>query len=161
MTEPTPAAPETGTEQATPEPTEQPKPTETVDFWKQKAREQEKRAKENASAAQRLAEIEEANKTEAQKVTDRLAQAEERAAAAERRAVRFEIAAEFSLTPDDAKALEHVASEDGMREVARLLAAKADQRKKNGNHVPREGSPTPAPTGDDAQFARTLLGGGD
>jgi hypothetical protein len=159
MTEPTPVVPATDS----PEPAEQPKPTETVDFWKQKAREQEKRAKENASAAQRLAEIEEANKTEAQKVSDRLTQAEERAAAAERRAIRFEIASEFSLTPDDAKALEHVASEDGMREVARLLAAKADQRKKQGNSAPREGgNPNPGNSNtDEREFVRGLFGRAD
>ena len=50
---------------------EEPKPTETVDFWKQKAREQEKRAKENAAAAKRLAEVEESQKSEAERLADR------------------------------------------------------------------------------------------
>lgn len=51
-----------------------PKPTETVDFWKGKAREQEKRAKENADAAKRLAELEGASKEQASKVDERDAQ---------------------------------------------------------------------------------------
>ena len=53
-------APETGVEQTstTEQAVTEPKPTETVEFWKAKAREQEKRAKDNAAAATRLAEIE-------------------------------------------------------------------------------------------------------
>ena len=71
----------TVTDEAKATETEQaPKPTETVEFWKQKAREQEKRAKDNASAAQRLAEIEESNKSAEQKATERLAEIEKRAA---------------------------------------------------------------------------------
>lgn len=57
------------------------KPTETVDFWKAKAREQEKRAKDNAAAAKRLAELEDAQKSDAEKVADRIAAAEAEAAA--------------------------------------------------------------------------------
>ncbi len=56
-----PAAPATGTEgeptEPTPEPPDpkpEPKPTETVDFWKTQARENEKRAKANATAAKEL-----------------------------------------------------------------------------------------------------------
>ena len=49
-------------------------------------------AKANAEAAKRLAEIEEAQKTEAQKLADRLAQAEAKAQAAELKALRSDIA---------------------------------------------------------------------
>lgn len=48
--------------------------------WKAEARKWEKRAKENSDAAQRLAEIEEANKTEAQKQAERLAELESQVA---------------------------------------------------------------------------------
>ena len=75
----------------------QPKPTETVEFWKQKAREQERRAKDNAGAAQRLAEIEEANKTAEQKAADRLAEIEQRAAALSAKEARAEIATETGI----------------------------------------------------------------
>lgn len=83
----------------------QTKPTETVEFWKQKAREQETRAKANATAAQRLQEIEDASKTEQQRATEALSAAEKRAGEAEATALRFEIAFEKGLTPAQAKRL--------------------------------------------------------
>lgn len=54
------------------------KPTETVDFWKTKAREQEKRAKANAEAAKRLQEIEDSGKSEAERLTARAETAEQK-----------------------------------------------------------------------------------
>ena len=62
-----PAAPAAPTE---PEPTD----------WKSESRKWEARAKENAAAAQRLTELEEAQKTELQKANDRAAAAEKAAA---------------------------------------------------------------------------------
>lgn len=82
-----------------------PKPTETVEFWKQKAREQEARAKANATAAQRLEEIENASKTEQQRAAEALTAAEKRAADAESAALRIEVAAKKGLTPAQAKRL--------------------------------------------------------
>lgn len=68
--------------------------------WKAEARKWESRAKENLSAAKanegaakRLAEIEEAQKTEAQKAQERLEAAEKRAAELELKAIRAEVAA--------------------------------------------------------------------
>lgn len=55
------------TPEPAPEPTAEPKPTETVEFWKQKAREQENRAKSNADAARKLKEIEDRDLTELQR----------------------------------------------------------------------------------------------
>lgn len=140
MSEQTAEATATETEATTEQQaTEETKPTETVDFWKQKAREQEKRAKENADAAKRLSEIEEAQKSEAEKAADRLAKAEQRAAEAEAKALRREIALEHSLSKDDADLLDSLTDEAAMRRLAeRLAAANADKRK-NGNHVPSEG----------------------
>ena len=65
--------------------TPEPKPTETVDFWKSKAREQEKRAKDNAAAAKRLAELEDASKSEQERAAERVTAAEQRAAELESR----------------------------------------------------------------------------
>jgi len=45
-----------------------------LDKWKACARKQENRAKENAEAAKRLAEIEDAEKTESQKLAEQLEQ---------------------------------------------------------------------------------------
>lgn len=123
------------------------------------AREWEKRAKDNADAARRLAQIEEAKKTDDEKAADRLKAIEDRATAAEQRAMRFEIAAEFGLSPDDAKRLEHVPTEDGMREIAQALAEKEAAKKIKGNRVPGEGR-TPTKPGDDPMrdFTRNLFG---
>ena len=53
--------------------------------WKAEARKWEQRAKDNSTAAARLTEIEEASKSEAQKLADRAAAAEAKAAAYEAR----------------------------------------------------------------------------
>ena len=106
--EPTPAQGEA--EQT--EPAAVPTPPE-VD-WKAKARDWEKRAKENKAAADKLAELEESQKSEAQKLADRLAAAEQRATQAEAKAERSRIAAEKGvpaelLVGDTAEALESFA----------------------------------------------------
>lgn len=95
-------AAETGTsEQDAPKP----KPTETVEFWKQKAREQEARAKANADAATKLQQFEDRDKSESQRLTERLEAAEKRAADLESRSLRMEVAADKGLTPAQAKRL--------------------------------------------------------
>lgn len=139
--------------------TEQQKPTETVEFWKQKAREQEKRAKENADAAKRLSEFEEAQKSEAEKAADRTAKAEQRAAEAEARALRREVALEHKLSKDDADLLDSLTDEDAMRRLAERLALASEDKRKT-NTVPSEGK-TPAVAADDADrraFVRGLTG---
>lgn len=80
---PDPGSPDTGTE---------PDYKADADKWKAMARKHEQQAKENADAARRLAEIEEAQKTEAEKATERLTATEKRAAAAELKALRLEVA---------------------------------------------------------------------
>lgn len=138
---------------------EQAKPTETVEFWRQKAREQEKRAKENAVAAKRLAEIEDAQKSAEQRAAEALAAAEQRAAQAEARAVRREVALEHKLSAEDAALLDTITDEDAMRALAVRLAASEVARGKSGNHAPREGN-TPSPSRQpDRDVVRSLFGG--
>jgi len=76
-----------------------------LEKWKALARKNEARAKENAEAAQKLAEIENANKTEVEKLTERATAAEQRAAQVELASIRNEIALEKGLTPSQAKRL--------------------------------------------------------
>ena len=97
--------PETGEQESTESPEQSPRPTETVEFWKSKAREQEKRAKDNADAAKRLAEIENAQKTEAQKATEALEEATQRAAAAESALLRYTVATEQGIPSQAVKFL--------------------------------------------------------
>jgi membrane protein involved in colicin uptake len=132
----------TGTETSENEQTQQEqeqKPTETVDFWKQKAREQEKRAKANADAAKRLADIEASQKSEADKAADRLAEAEKRATEAEAKALRREVALAHGLSKEDAELLDDLTDEEAMRRLAGRLAAANEDKRKQGNHVPNEG----------------------
>ena len=124
--------------QQTEPPADAPKPTETVDFWKQKAREQEKRAKDNADAAKRLADIEEASKTEAQKSADRLAAAEKAAAEATSSLARLEVALAKGLTPSQAKRLVGSTREE--------LEADADELLKDIGDAARPRAPKPDPT---------------
>ena len=139
---------------------QQPKPTETVEFWKQKAREQEKRAKDNATAAQRLAEIEDAQKSEAEKVADRIAKAEAEVASVPSKvadALREHLVVLHEIDKDDAELfLTATEPELLLKQVTRLVG-QSDKRKKT-NVVPREGQ-TSSTSGDDEvrEFARGLF----
>lgn len=137
--------------------TQEAKPDE-ID-WKAKSREWERKAKANADAAKRLAEIEQANKTEAEKVAERLAKAERAAAEAEARALRREVALEHKLSKDDAALLDSITDEDAMRALAVRLAQGADDRAKKSNYVPKEGTSTQPGTDELAEFTRELFGG--
>src|SRR5690606_9263553 len=115
--------------------------------WKAEARKWEKRAKANAAAAKRLAEIEEAQKSEAEKAAERLAKAERAAAEAEARALRRDIALEYKLSKDDAGLLDAVSDEDAMRRLAERLAGQAAERDSRVSshrvYVPAEGKNPP------------------
>lgn len=159
MTEPTPdvtATDATGTETTD----QQPKPSETVDYWKQKSRENEKQAKANADAARRLAEIEESQKTEAQKTADRLAAAEKDAADARAEALRLRIASKFGIGDEDADLFLSGTDEATLTRQAERLAGRETERKKSGNHVPREGSTPPASSNEMSEFRESLFNAG-
>lgn len=143
---------------------QQQKPTETVEFWKQKAREQEKRAKDNAAAAKKLTELEDAQKTESEKAADRIAKAEAEAAAVPSKvadALRDHLVELHGIDSDDAELfLTGDNPELLLKQVTRLLG-QADKRKMQGNHVPREGTSNQQPPVDDEREAvRGLFGGG-
>jgi len=76
--------------------------------------------------ASKFDEAQEASKSEVEKAADRARLAEERATKAESEALRFRIANEYKLSQEDAMALEHVASEEGMKAVADRLRASAE-----------------------------------
>ena len=117
--------------------------TQEVDF-KAESRKWEARAKENAGAAARLAEIEDAAKSDAQKAADREAAATKRADEAEARVIRRDVALEHGLSKDDAALLDGLTDETAMNTLAARLAVVSDKNSKK-NVVPREGdNPTPA-----------------
>lgn len=106
--------------------------------------------------AQRLDQIEQSNKTEAEKAAEALAAAESRAAEAEARALRRDIALEHRLNKGDAALLDSMTDEEAMRSLAERLAAGSD--KKHGNYVPREGNNPPAKPDEKRAFANFLTG---
>lgn len=120
---------ETGsTEPTTPE--AQPPPVEVAPAqapaetdWKAEAKKWESRAKENKTAAERLAELEEASKTEAEKVADRAAKAEQRASEAEARLLRLSVASEKAI-PTDLHQFLTASDEEGLRSQADLLLSR-------------------------------------
>lgn len=122
------------------------------------SRKWEERSKANADAAKRLAEIEDASKTEAERSAERLAAAEKRAAEAEARTHRLDVALEFRLDKKDAALLDAMTDEDAMRALAQRLQAAQSDAVKNGNYVPPEGN-TPRQTRDErVAFADYLTG---
>jgi len=99
--------PEGGTPAGAPDTTDAPK-ADTADEaakWKAMARKHEAEAKRNAEAAKKLAEIEDANKSDIERAAATTKAAEDRAVAAELRAMRLEVAASKGLTPAQAKRL--------------------------------------------------------
>lgn len=153
---PTPAPPA----QAAPE---APKVDETD--WKAEARKWEDRAKANKEAADRLASIEEASKSEAQKAADRAAAAEKKAVEAEAKVARRDVAIEHKLSKEDAALLDTITDEAAMRALAaRLSTAQADadaERKRTGGIAPKEGGSADTKTkadSDEREFVRGLFG---
>ena len=119
-------------------------------------------AKANADAAKRLAEIEEANKTEAEKMTDRIRDLEAQTQAAQAVALRFKVAAKFGIGDEDADLFLTGSDEETLTKQAERLAARVDERKKKNNHVPREGSTPREPSEDPLRsFTRSLFKVGD
>jgi len=98
------------------------KETDTVDFWKAKAREQEKRAKSNADAADRLAKFEESQKTETQKLAEAKEAAERDAASARTEALRYRIATKFRIGDEDAETFLTGADEETITRQAQRLS---------------------------------------
>ena len=135
------------------------KSTETVEFWKQKAREQEKRAKENSKAAEQLAAIESANQTEAEKAAARIKELEAEAGTARLEALRFKVASKHGIDGERAELLLTGSDEETMTRQAEALTQESDNRKKNGNRVPREGANTTSSKPDPKrEFLRELSG---
>lgn len=109
-------------------------------------------AKKNADAAQRLAEFEEAQKTEAQKLADRLATAEKALAAKEAETLRLTIASKHGITGDHLDLLSG-ADESELEAKALKIAALIKQGGK-GPVVPSQGkAPAEAPVTAADQFA--------
>ena len=111
-----------GTETAAPEASaDTPPETPEVD-WKAKAREWEKRAKANAKAAEQLASIEEAQKTEQQKLNERLEEAERLSAERATNLLRLSVAVAKGVPADLVDRLRGDSEEELSADADALLA---------------------------------------
>lgn len=138
---------ETTAETAAPAEAAEEAPAQEPD-WKAQARKWEERAKENkakadanTAAAQRLAELEEANKTAEQKSQERLEAAERRAAELEAKAVLAEAAAGTGV-PKEILAGPASTSADDLAAFAELIVAfkgTTEAPASSGAYVPAEG----------------------
>lgn len=117
-------------------------------------------AKANAEAAKRLAALEEAQKSEADKAADRLRQLEADVNSARLDALRFKIASKHQISDEDADLFLTGSDEETLTRQAERLAAHTKERKKNGNVVPNEGATSKAAPNDERAFVRELFGNG-
>lgn len=117
-------------------------------------------AKVNAKAAEQLAAIEEASKSEAQKSADKLAAAERDAQEARAEAMRLRVAAKHGISDEDADLFLTGTDEDTLNRQAERLSQRIVEQKKNGNVVPNEGSTTTPKPDQMREFTRSLFGGG-
>lgn len=83
--------PDTGNNDPKPDPKSD---TDEIEKWKALAKKHEQRAKENAEAALKLKQLEDRDKSETDKLTERIAVAERRATEAEANALRLQVSAE-------------------------------------------------------------------
>lgn len=147
----TPPAPATGASGtgATGEPganeTTEPKPTETVEFWKQKARENEKRAKDNSSAATELAAMKAAQQTAEERLSSERDAAKREADEARAETLRYKVATKFNISADDAETFLTGTDEDTLTKQAERLATLAKSAD----------STSPAPRPDLSQGSRS------
>ena len=135
--------------------------------WKAEARKHEQRAKENLAkakdneaAAQRLAELENANKTEAEKAAQKLADAEKRAAELEAKANVATVANTAGI-PSDILAGPASNSVEDLQTFADALIAFRGEQGSNRLHVPGEGKSPVKQVSDDHEFVKTLFKRGD
>lgn len=120
------------------------KPTETVDFWKQKAREQEKKAKENVAARMELDELKKAQLSNEEKLAAELGEAAQRATRAEAEAMRWRIAARNGISDEDAELFLTATDEETLSKQAERFKELAVKPSK-GTHVPGIGNQPNAP----------------
>lgn len=125
---------------------------EYVDKLRKEAAKYRTEAKANAEAAKRLADIEESQKSEAQKAADRIAELERDASEARNEALRARVSTETGVPVQ----LLQGSDEDAMRASAKAAVEWQEARKKSGNHVASEGQSGGAKASTADQFAEFI-----
>jgi hypothetical protein len=103
-----------------------------------------------------------ANQTEAEKAAARVAELEAQLAGVQTESMRLKVATEHGITDADDIALFLTGTdEETLTKQAKRLADRVADRKKSGNHVPREGAtPSSSEGASERQFARNLFSEG-
>lgn len=116
-------------------------PAAEVEKWKALSKKNEARAKENSAAAKRLAELEEAGKTEAQKAADRITKAEAEVAAVPTRVAEGlrDALVTLGVVPEDRKILLTATEPAALLEQVKAIQGLDTDRKKTGNRAPLQG----------------------
>ena len=133
---------------------------EYVDKLRKESAKYRTEAKANAEAAKRLAELEESQKTEAQKQAERIAELEKQIEGATVQAVRARMAAKYQIDPEDADLFLTGSDEETVEAQAKRLSERVSTNKKNPPRVPKEGTVTDPTDSQDREFARQLFGRG-
>lgn len=105
-----------------PEAPAQEPPAKPETDWRAEAKKWESRAKENKTAAERLAQLEESQKSEQQKLLERAEAAERERDTVRLESMRLRIAAEKGLTPKQAARLRGSSEEELTADADELLA---------------------------------------
>lgn len=142
------------TETDTPEQPDVTKPTETVEFWKQKAREQEKKAKENVAARIELDQLKAAQLTTEERLTAELQTACTERDQALTDLLRWKVATRFGIADEDVDLFLTGTDEETLVKQAERLAERTPSTN-GGLYVPQEGrNPSgPALNSDDLEGA--------
>lgn len=117
--------------------------------------------KDLQAKAAELDSIKAANQTEAEKAAAKVADLEKQLADMQAESTRLRVATEHGITDaDDIRLFLTGTDEETLTAQAKRLAEREADRKKNGNHVPREGATPPSGEGaDERRFARNLFAG--
>lgn len=144
-----------------PEPTEAPaqeaKPEAPEIDWKAKAREWEKRAKDNKAAADELAQMKESSKTEAERQAERITKAEAEVAQVPAKvadALKSHLVTLHEITDEDAELFLTANDPDLLlKQVARLMERNADASKPRAPRPDPNQGKSPAPVSLDPRAA--------
>jgi hypothetical protein len=145
-----------GTESTQSETDQAEQKVDTTD-WKAKAREWESRAKANKTAADELAALKQSQMSEQERLSAQLAEAQKSAETARSEALRLRVAAKFGIGDEDADLFLTGADEATLTKQAERLTARVADRKKQGNHVAREGANQSTGTSDLSEFRSALF----
>lgn len=92
---------------------------------------------------------------------DRIAALEQQVKASQQEALKRRVQAAHSISNEDADLFLTGTDEDTLTAQAKRLADRESERKKQGNHVPREGQPPPPAEDNMRGFTRQLFADGN